>query len=63
MRRQKTRGREKVRQSVFCAGVSETHAVSWDACSEMVALCCEGGVFGPPVSEGHSFDTCASLVL
>ena len=29
----------------------------------MVALHCEGGVFGPPVSEGHSFGTCASLVL
>lgn len=29
----------------------------------MAALHCERGIFGPPVSEGHSLDTCASLVL
>ena len=48
---------------MVCAGASEKHPASWDACSEMVALHCERRVFGPPVSEGHSFDTCASLVL
>lgn len=52
-----------MRYSVFCAGVSETHAVSWDACSEIVAFRCEGGGFGPQCQKVHSFDTCASLVL
>ena len=27
-------GREKVRQSVFCAGISELYTSSWDACLE-----------------------------
>ena len=31
-------GWEKVRQLVFCAGVSELHASSWDACSKMEDL-------------------------
>lgn len=31
-------GREKVRTGVFCAGVSELHASSWDVCLKMEVL-------------------------